>query len=36
MMSGNNTSKYGGEPSCTYFDVPVVVDNLTRQVIEEG
>jgi hypothetical protein len=27
--------KYGGEPSFIYFDVPVVVDNLTEKVIED-
>lgn len=26
--------KYGCEPSVTYLDSPVVVDNVTRQIIE--
>ena len=27
--------KYGGEPSVAYFDSPVVVDNLSREIIED-
>jgi hypothetical protein len=27
--------KYGGEPSIAYFHSPVVVDNLTREIIKD-
>src|SRR5215204_1878883 len=27
--------KYGTEPSLTYFDSPVVVDNLTHQIVSD-
>jgi hypothetical protein len=27
--------KYGTEPSVTYFDSPVVVDNVTHEVLED-
>jgi hypothetical protein len=27
--------KYGGEPSIVYFQSPVVVDNLTREIIKD-
>ena len=27
--------KYGGEPSIVYFHSPVVVDNLTREIIKD-
>ena len=28
-------NKYGGEPSITYFESPVIVDNLVGEIIEE-
>ena len=28
--------KYGTEPLLTYFDSPVVVDNVTREIIADG
>jgi hypothetical protein len=28
--------KYGTEPSLTYFDSPVVVDNVTREILSDG
>ena len=27
--------KYGGEPSITYFHSPVVVDNLTKEIVRD-
>ena len=27
--------KYGGEPSIVYFHTPVVVDNLTKEIIKD-
>ena len=27
--------KYGGEPAIAYFHSPVIVDNLTRQIIQD-
>lgn len=27
--------KYGGEPSIAYFDSPVIVDNLTREILDD-
>jgi len=30
------TGKYGVEPSVTYFECPVVVDNLTHEIITDG
>jgi hypothetical protein len=27
--------KYGGEPAITYFHSPVVVDNLTREILKD-
>jgi hypothetical protein len=27
--------KYGGEPAIVYFNSPVIVDNLTNQIIDE-
>jgi hypothetical protein len=27
--------KYGGEPSISYFHSPVVVDNLTKEIIKD-
>ena len=27
--------KYGSEPSVTYFDSPVVVDNITREILTD-
>src|SRR5215203_5148674 len=29
------TDKYGTEPSVTYFESPVVVDNLTHQIVSD-
>jgi hypothetical protein len=29
-------NKYGGEPSMTYFESPVVVDNLIGKIVTEG
>ena len=26
--------KYGTEPNITYFDSPIIVDNLTEEIIE--
>jgi hypothetical protein len=28
--------KYGSEPSVTYFDSPVIVDNLLGEIIQDG
>jgi hypothetical protein len=28
--------KYGGEPSITYFESPVVVDNLAGKIVKDG
>lgn len=28
--------KYGTDPSVTYFDTPVVVDNITREIISDA
>ena len=28
--------KYGTDPSVTYFDSPVVVDNLTHEILSDG
>ena len=28
--------KYGSSPTVTYFDTPVVVDNLTNEIISDG
>ena len=28
--------KYGAEPSVTYFDSPVVVDNLTHEILSDA
>ncbi|GIZ50283.1 hypothetical protein [Noviherbaspirillum aridicola] len=28
--------KYGTEPSVTYFDTPVVVDNLTHEILSDA
>ena len=28
--------KYGTEPSLTYYETPVVVDNLTREILSDG
>jgi hypothetical protein len=28
--------KYGTEPAVTYFESPVVVDNVTRQILDDG
>ena len=28
--------KYGTDPSVTYFETPVVVDNLTHQILSDG
>jgi len=27
--------KYGAEPSITYFHTPVIVDNLTREIVKD-
>lgn len=27
--------KYGADPSVTYFDSPVVVDNLTNEILSD-
>ena len=28
--------KYGADPSVAYFDTPVVVDNLTNEILSDG
>ena len=29
-------NKYGSDPSVTYFDTPVVVDNFTHEIVSDG